>query len=185
MMERAFRGVWIPAEIYLDARLTPTEIYLLAEIDSRDVGDGCNADNKSLADFCKCDVRSISRYIAHLWGLGLIKVTTKNGVRTIYRLTGQSVTKEDDTPRYIPPTVEEVAAYCKERGNGIDAERFVDFYTARGWMVARGVKVHDWKALVRAWERTAKKDEKGNYMKHNYDPDKLTRALVRFDDTEE
>ena len=28
--------------------------------------------------------------------------------------------------RFIPPTVEEVAEYCRERGNGVDAQTFVD-----------------------------------------------------------
>ena len=54
--------------------------------------------------------------------------------------------------RFIPPTVEEVAAYCKERNNRVDAGRFVDFYTAKGWMVGKN-KMKDWKSAVRTWER--------------------------------
>jgi hypothetical protein len=53
----------------------------------------------------------------------------------------------------IPPTVEEVLAYCLERKNGIDAAHFVDYYTARGWMVGK-TKMRDWKAAVRTWEKT-------------------------------
>jgi hypothetical protein len=49
-----------------------------------------------------------------------------------------------------------VEAYCSERGNGIDAQRFVDFYETRGW-VAGKAKVKDWRACVRTWEgRNAK-----------------------------
>lgn len=33
-MQRQFKGVWIPAKIWLDAELTPTEKILLADIDS-------------------------------------------------------------------------------------------------------------------------------------------------------
>ena len=54
---------------------------------------------------------------------------------------------------FDPPTVEEVQAYCQERGNGIDAQRFVDYHASLGWMVG-GSKVRDWKALVRKWEST-------------------------------
>lgn len=54
--------------------------------------------------------------------------------------------------RFVPPAVEEVAEYCRERGNGIDAERFVDYYTARGWIIGKG-KMKDWRAAVRTWER--------------------------------
>lgn len=54
--------------------------------------------------------------------------------------------------RFIPPTLEEVAAYCKERNNRVDAQRFVDFYTTKGWMVGKN-KMKDWKSAVRTWER--------------------------------
>lgn len=53
---------------------------------------------------------------------------------------------------FTPPSVEEVTAYCKERGNRVDPNRFVDFYTSKGWMVGK-TKMKDWKACVRNWER--------------------------------
>jgi len=53
-----------------------------------------------------------------------------------------------------PPTVEEVYLYCEGRHNGIDAQRFVDYYTARDW---KGIT--DWKAQIRVWEsREDRKD---------------------------
>lgn len=55
--------------------------------------------------------------------------------------------------RFIPPTVDEVAAYCQERGNGLDPEAFVDFYASKGWMVGKN-PMKDWKAAVRTWERS-------------------------------
>lgn len=55
--------------------------------------------------------------------------------------------------RFISPTVDEVAAYCQERGNGIDPEAFVDFYASKGWMVGKNL-MKDWKAAVRTWERS-------------------------------
>ena len=54
--------------------------------------------------------------------------------------------------RFSPPSVEEVRAYCQERGNGIDPEAFVDFYAARGWKYGAGRPIVDWKAAVRTWE---------------------------------
>ena len=56
--------------------------------------------------------------------------------------------------KFIPPTVEEVTAYCKERNNRVDACRFVDFYTAKGWMLGKN-KMKDWKSAVRTWERNS------------------------------
>lgn len=76
--------------------------------------------------------------------------------------------------RFIPPTLEEVAAYCQERHNRVDASRFVDFYTAKGWMVGKN-KMKDWKSAVRTWERNS-----GGYQapanqikREDYDADQL------------
>jgi len=60
--------------------------------------------------------------------------------------------KPPPRPRFSPPSREEVAAYCRERGNRVDPQRFADYYEANGWKVGRnGMK--DWKAAVRTWER--------------------------------
>ena len=59
------------------------------------------------------------------------------------------------TTRFTPPTVEQVSQYCKERGNNVSAERFVDYYTANGWKVGKN-PMKDWKAAVRTWERNEK-----------------------------
>ena len=57
--------------------------------------------------------------------------------------------------RFTPPTVDEVRAYCMERQNGIDPQRFVNHYQSNGWMVGRN-KMKDWKAAVRTWEQREK-----------------------------
>ena len=54
--------------------------------------------------------------------------------------------------RFTPPSVEEVAAYCRERKNSVDAERFCDFYVSKGWKVGKE-PMKDWKAAVRTWEK--------------------------------
>ena len=55
--------------------------------------------------------------------------------------------------RFQPPTINEVRAYCQERGNSVDPERFVDFYASKGWLVGKS-KMKDWQAAVRSWERS-------------------------------
>ena len=56
-------------------------------------------------------------------------------------------------PKGIPPTLEAVREYCKERRNSVDPEKFYDFYASKGWMVGKN-KMKDWKAAVRTWERS-------------------------------
>lgn len=69
------------------------------------------------------------------------------------------------TKKFIPPTVEEVRAYCQERGNKVDPQAFVDYYTSNGWMVGRN-RMKDWKAAVRGtWEKTSKREKESERKK--------------------
>ena len=61
--------------------------------------------------------------------------------------------KQQIKEQFTPPTLEDVAEYCKERNNNIDAMQFVDYYSARGWRFNNGGKMKDWRATVRTWER--------------------------------
>lgn len=75
------------------------------------------------------------------------------------------------TKRFTPPTLEQVVEYCRERNNSVDAQRFIDYYTANGWMVGRN-KMKDWKASVRTWERSQKgatKFEERSYTREELD----------------
>ena len=76
-----------------------------------------------------------------------IEIRDKRLEITDYRLESEREKERNAPSRFIPPTVEEVYLYCEERHTGIDAQRFVDYYTARGW---KGIK--DWKAQIRVWE---------------------------------
>lgn len=61
--------------------------------------------------------------------------------------------KSATRPRFSPPSVEDVRAYCVEQGyQSISPEGFVDYYTANGWMVGKS-RMKDWKAAVRNWNR--------------------------------
>lgn len=57
--------------------------------------------------------------------------------------------------RFTAPTVEEVAAYCRERNNAVDAAKFVDFYAAKGWLIGKN-RMKDWRAAVRTWEQNSR-----------------------------
>jgi len=59
--------------------------------------------------------------------------------------------------KFVKPTETEVNAYCEERKNGIDATAFVAFYESKGWVVGKS-PMKDWKAAVRTWEQSHKKE---------------------------
>jgi len=53
---------------------------------------------------------------------------------------------------FIEPTYSDILEYCSERKNGVDVNKFLNFYSAKGWMVGKN-KMIDWKACVRTWEK--------------------------------
>ncbi len=54
--------------------------------------------------------------------------------------------------RFVAPNAREVAAYAHFLGRPrFDAQRFVLYYEARGWMLQGGLAVADWRSLVKLW----------------------------------
>ncbi|MDK6665183.1 MarR family transcriptional regulator [Lactobacillus crispatus] len=82
-----FKGVWIPAEYWLDKDLTIMEVALITEIDSLDGENGCFASNKLFADFLGITPGRVSQLVKSLKEKGYITTiySTKNNVtqRTI------------------------------------------------------------------------------------------------------
>ena len=70
----------------------------------------------------------------------------------------ESISKDIPKKKFLKPTIQEIADYCKERNNGIDADYFYDFYESKGWMVGSN-NMKNWKACVRTWEKQSKKSE--------------------------
>jgi len=72
-MNRDFKGVWIPKEIWLDSNLGWSEKLLLVEINSLDNENGCYASNEYFAKFFNLSKDRISKIIADLIKKGYIK----------------------------------------------------------------------------------------------------------------
>jgi len=66
---------------------------------------------------------------------------------------------------FVKPTLQEVEAYCTQRNNFVDAQRFLDFYESKGWMIGKN-KMKDWKASVRTWERNSDRRNKASMPQH-------------------
>jgi predicted phage replisome organizer len=89
----------------------------------------------------------------------------------------KSKSKRQSKSNNIPPTLEEVSAYCEERHNNIDPQVFIDFYESKGWYVGKN-KMKDWKACIRTWEKSDRKHtldhvviDRPSYMGTGYDPE--------------
>jgi hypothetical protein len=103
-VNRDFKGVWIPAEIWLSKDLTMLEKCLLAEIDSLDRGlTHCYATNKHFASFLGCSEPTVKRGIANLIKYHLVsadyKKTSEGTGRIMKSLPfPQKATDQNDPP---------------------------------------------------------------------------------------
>lgn len=88
------------------------------------------------------------------------KTTDNKRLKTKTKTKTEKKTTDVVQKNFVPPSVEEVRAYCLSRCNDVDPERFVDFYSAKGWMVGKN-KMKDWKACVRTWEQRQKGESHG------------------------
>mgnify|MGYP002508120580 CR=1 FL=1 len=70
-----------------------------------------------------------------------------------------SINREYKSARSVKPSLEEVKAYCEERGNTVDAVTFWEHYESNGWRVGNA-PMKDWKAAVRTWERRQETERK-------------------------
>ena len=204
--ERGFKGIWIPAYVWLDTNLTALDKMILAEVDSLDQGDkGCYASNKHIADFCGCSESKVSKSISTLIDYGLLYVDNFDGRQRVLksslvknarqpskkcqaasqkmpeRIIDSNINRKINSVRFTPPTLEEVKAYCEERKNHVDPERFIDYYASQKWKKANGRPVSDWRACVRTWEKgDEKKVNKPPNSFHNFEQ----REDVDFNDIE-
>ena len=72
--------------------------------------------------------------------------------------------------RFVKPTVEEIAEYCKERQNKINPQSFFDWNESKGWRVGNS-PMKDWKAAVRTWEQREKANAPAKKMVRYFYPD--------------
>ncbi len=92
------------------------------------------------------------------------KLSKDNSNKDIY-----TADKPQTKTKFSKPSVVDIAAYCQERGKGVDAQHFFDYYEANGWKVGKN-PMKDWKAAVRTWERNNKSGS--NAAKPINNPDK-------------
>lgn len=106
-------------------------------------------------------MREIEKMIGSETGQTIRKKQAKVGGKIYPKITlenrGKSKEKREKNI-FIPPTLEEVEAYCKERNNNVNAKRFIDYYSANNWKDSKGNKVNNWKQkLIANWEKDSPK----------------------------
>ena len=74
---------------------------------------------------------------------------------------------------FVPPSIDEVREYADNSGYAINAEAFVSYYEAVGWMVGKN-KMKNWQAAVRSWASREKQQ--------NPQPQQRKTRSVNLDD---
>ncbi len=91
----------------------------------------------------RADIKSVSKDVSK-------DVSSKDKEKEIDKEKDKNnVIKKEKT---IPPTIEEVRAYCTERNNHVDAEAWLAYYNSNGWMIGKN-KMKDWKSAIITWEK--------------------------------
>lgn len=65
--------------------------------------------------------------------------------------------------KIIPPLLEWVENYCRERGNIVNSQTFFHFYEAKGWMIGKN-KMKDWHSAMWTWEKNKKQKEQSEFI---------------------
>lgn len=182
-MDRDFKGIWVPKEIWLNDELSAIEKILLVEIDSLDCGeDGCYASNDYMAEFCKCNTKTISRGISKLTELGYIEPFSFDGrhrkihsrLDKLSRQTGQNVHADKtkcpaininnnkdnniininrEKTKFVKPTLEEIKNYIEEKSLNVNADDFYQYFEEGNWIDSKGNKVKNWKQKLLTWNK--------------------------------
>ncbi|WP_288760661.1 hypothetical protein [uncultured Veillonella sp.] len=96
--------------------------------------------------------------------------TDGNGKQSTDKSSTQSA--DEDKP-FVPPTIEMVRDYCKEKGYHVDPEIFMAYYDSKGWVVGKG-PMKSWTRAVAYWEHLDKKraaeskERQGRYRQYSY-----------------
>ncbi len=98
------------------------------------------------------DIFSTSRSDINVTSGHDVNVTSYKGIEENQKKEIHKESKARTKKPFAPPSLQEVQAYCSERKNRIDPQRFLSYYESNGWHVGRN-PMKDWKAAIRTWEQ--------------------------------
>ena len=74
--------------------------------------------------------------------------------------TAQEIQQEKPKRKnFVKPTVEEIAAFCKEKKYTVNAQQFFNYYESNGWKIGRNA-MKSWQAAVQNWNTRDKANNK-------------------------
>lgn len=68
---------------------------------------------------------------------------------------------EKPKKKFVPPSVEEVEQYIREKDLNVDAKTFVEYFEANDWHDSTGRKVKSWKQKLQTWNKNSLNNRQG------------------------
>lgn len=153
-----FKGLYLPAALLAENRISFAEKILLADIHS--LGSNYNFTYPALGKKFNISRSTAIRAIERLGGkLGLVRSEGKTQNRGLIltekaeQFFSKTPTPKESKPFVKPESVLEVAEYAASIDYEIDAQRFIDWYEERDWKRKGGKPLTSWQAAVRNWKK--------------------------------
>ena len=161
----------IPANVRYDNSLRDKAKLLYGEITALSSKDGyCYASNKYFADLYEVSQTTISTLISELVDKGYLEneIIYKEGTKEIlnrylkifkegylknFKDNNTSINNINTNKKkyikksFIPPTLEEIEEYVKERNSNVNPKLFYDYYEVNNWK-----DIKNWKQKLITWE---------------------------------
>lgn len=80
--------------------------------------------------------------------------------------------------RFSPPTLDEVAEYCRSRNSPVDPKKFYEYFSEGGWKDAKGQPVRNWKQKLLTWEKYDTKPPDPPERASSFDTDEFFNMAV-------
>ena len=81
----------------------------------------------------------------------LSKKTEDKGQKKEYKSVLEAA--KPQRQRFVPPSLEEVRAYCQSRSSPVDPVAFYEYFETGSWKDAKGQPVRNWKQKLLTWEK--------------------------------
>lgn len=96
-----------------------------------------------------------------------------------------NIEEEKSKRKFIPPTLDEIEAYCKKRNNNVNPKQFFDYYNEENWCDSNGKKLKSWKQkMIAVWEKkfinTPPKSSKENIIYETITDDDFQKNCDEF-----
>lgn len=115
-----------------------------------------------------------------------IDIYTYDDVKKIGNLVENKKAKcptDKTNKKFVPPTLEEIENYCKEKGYNIDTQFFYEYFTEGNWVDSKGNKVKNWKQKIITWEKRETKTNKP--IKNEWFDKKIEKEELSQEEEEE